>query len=135
MVRPGHENSFVSFCITFGFVAPSVAPSVSFTAVRKSPASWRLLIPELKRPDGDAFAIDLPVDEPEAGATHYADVIGAQIRSRKGNDTIAVAHSVCGIFLPLLPERCAVRRLTFLAAFVPELGISPFSSSPPTRAR
>jgi hypothetical protein len=31
---------------------------------------------------------------------------------------IAVAHSVSGIFLPLLPERCAVRRLVLHAGLL-----------------
>jgi len=36
-----------------------------------------------------------------------------------------VAHSVSGIFLPLLPAHCPVSRMVFLAAFVPEIGKSP----------
>jgi len=38
---------------------------------------------------------------------------------------MVVAHSVSGIFLPLLPEYCPVSRMVFLAAFVPEIDKSP----------
>ena len=38
---------------------------------------------------------------------------------------IVVAHSVSGVFLPLLPTYCSVSRMVFLAAFVPEIGTSP----------
>lgn len=91
----------------------------------QSPAGWRRLIPELQRRGHETFTVDLPVNEPEAGAARYADVIASEIRSADSDDVIAVAHSASGIFLPLLPERCAVRRLVFLAAFVPQLGMSP----------
>ncbi len=99
----------------------------------QSPAGWQLLIPELRRCGHDAFTVDLPVDEPEAGTTRYADVIATEIRSAERDNVIAVAHSVSGIFLPLLLDRCAVQRLVFLAAFVPVLGMSPlqqFASEP-----
>jgi pimeloyl-ACP methyl ester carboxylesterase len=91
----------------------------------QSPAGWRFLTQELNRRRYDAFTVDLPIDEPDAGSSRYADVIAAEIRSHEGADVLAVAHSVSGVFLPLLPERCAVRRLVFLAAFVPQLGMSP----------
>jgi pimeloyl-ACP methyl ester carboxylesterase len=89
----------------------------------QTPAGWALLVRELQRNGHDAFTVDLPVDESDAVASRYADVIAAEIRSRS-NDVVAVAHSVSGMFLPLLPERCHVRRLVFLAAIVPELGKS-----------
>src|SRR5688572_17666404 len=92
----------------------------------QSPAGWRLLISELTRCQRDSFTVDLPVDEPDAGLIRYADLIAAQIRAAGQDDVIAVAHSVSGIFLPLLPERCSVRRLVFLAAVVPERGMSVF---------
>lgn len=91
----------------------------------QSPAAWQRLIPELRQHGHDVFTVDLPVDEPDAGATRYADVIAAAIRAAERDTVIAVAHSASGLFLPLLPERCGVRRLVFLAAFVPQLGMSP----------
>jgi pimeloyl-ACP methyl ester carboxylesterase len=91
----------------------------------QSPAGWDRLIPELRRHGSDAFAVNLPVDEPEAGATRYAEAIAETIRSIARDDVVAVAHSASGIFLPLLPERCRLRRLVFLAAFIPQLGTSP----------
>ena len=91
----------------------------------QGPAGWQLLTRELNRRGHKAFTVDLPIDEPNADATRYADLIAADIQSHEGGDVFAVAHSASGIFLPLLPERCAVGRLVFLAAFVPQLGISP----------
>ncbi len=71
-----------------------------------------------------AICVNLPTDEPEASGMRYAQVIAEAV----GNSTevpIVVAHSVSGVFLPLLPTHCSVSRMVFLAAFVPQIGKSP----------
>jgi hypothetical protein len=63
-------------------------------------------------------------DEPEASAARHAQAI-AEALPNFNEAPIVVAHSVSGIFLPLLPAHCPVSRMVFLAAFVPEIGKSP----------
>jgi pimeloyl-ACP methyl ester carboxylesterase len=87
-------------------------------------SGWARLTPELKRRGHRVFCAELPADQPNASVVRYAQAI-----SKTLNDTeepaIVLAHSVSGIFLPLLPSHCSVSRMVFLAAFVPEIGKSP----------
>jgi hypothetical protein len=89
----------------------------------QNPSCWDLLIPELERRGHHAVCPDLPVDEPDASALRYADVIAAAIPPGN-NDAIVVAHSASGLFLPLVPGRRRVRRLVYLAAVIPRIGAS-----------
>lgn len=89
----------------------------------QSPAGWDLLVPELQKLGHDTVRPDLPTGEPEASATHYAEVI-AQVIPENSKDTIVVAHSASGLFLPLVPERRALKRTVFLAAVIPQIGVS-----------
>ena len=86
-------------------------------------ACWDLLVPELERRKHETLRVQLPGDEPDASATRYADVIAGVIPKER-DDSSVVAHSASGIFLPLVPERCPVRQLVFLAAVVPLTGKS-----------
>ncbi len=86
-------------------------------------SGWDLLIPELERRGHETVRMNLPVNEPDASATHYADVIAEAIPPDR-TDAIVVAHSASGLFLPLVPSRRAVKRLVFLAAAMPEIGKS-----------
>ena len=86
-------------------------------------SGWDLLVPELERRGHETVRMNLPADEPDASASRYADVIAESIPSNR-EDAIVVAHSASGLFLPLVPERRAVRRLVFLAAAVPQVGVS-----------
>jgi len=67
--------------------------------------------------------MNLPINEPDASATRYADVIAAAIPAHR-DDAIVVAHSASGLFLPLVSGRRCVRRLVFLAAVIPQIGKS-----------
>lgn len=87
-------------------------------------SGWARLVPELERRGHGAVCVDLPPDEPDASGSRYAQAIAEALRN-SGEAPIVVAHSVSGIFLPLLPEYCPVSRMVFLAAFVPEIGKSP----------
>jgi pimeloyl-ACP methyl ester carboxylesterase len=87
-------------------------------------SGWARLVPELERRGHRAACVNLPADEPEAGAARYAQTI-VQTLHDSNEPPIMVAHSVSGIFLPLLPTYCPVSRMVFLAAFVPEIGKSP----------
>src|SRR5260370_37980601 len=83
-----------------------------------------MLVPEIQRRGNRAICVNVPTDEPESSGTRYAQVIGEVLRN-SNEAPIVVAHSVSGVFLPLLPTYCSVSRIVFLAAFVPEIGKTP----------
>lgn len=90
------------------------------------PDGWNLLSQELEQRGHTIVAPALPLDHPEASATLYAGII-AEALDQYGHDpadTIAVAHSSGGMFLPLLAERRPVQRMVFIAALIPRPGIS-----------
>jgi pimeloyl-ACP methyl ester carboxylesterase len=87
----------------------------------QDPSGWNLLVPELQKLGHDSILVDLPTDQPQAGATAYADCIAESI-DRDG--AIVVAHSASGLFLPLVPARRDVARIVFLAAVIPQIGKS-----------
>jgi pimeloyl-ACP methyl ester carboxylesterase len=87
----------------------------------QDPSGWDLLVPELKALGHNTVLVDLPVDQPEAGASVYTDRITDSITS---DDTIVVAHSASGLFLPLIPAKRRVARIVFLAAVIPQVGKS-----------
>lgn len=89
----------------------------------QGPSGWDLLVPELKRRGHQAVCVDLPTDEPEAGAARYARVIADTLASIK-TPAIVVAHSASGMFLPLVPDYCAIEHMVFLGALIPEPGKS-----------
>jgi hypothetical protein len=66
--------------------------------------------------------VDLPTDRPDASATEYAAVIGAAIDC--ADMPVVVAHSVSGLFLPLVPDYAEIARLVYLAAVIPLPGES-----------
>ena len=86
-------------------------------------SGWDLLVPALEQFGHDTVRMDLPTNEPEASATRYAEAIAAAIPADRG-DVVVVAHSASGLFLPLVPGKCRVQRLVFLAAVIPQIGRS-----------
>ncbi len=89
----------------------------------QSASCWDLLIPKLEQRGHDVVRMNLPTNEPAASATRYADAIAAAIPADRG-DVVVVAHSASGLFLPLVPGKCRVQRLVFLAAVIPQIGRS-----------
>jgi len=89
----------------------------------QSAACWDLLVPELNARGHDVARPQLPTNQPEASATRYADVIAKAIPADR-EDTIVVAHSASGMFLPLVPDKRRVQRLVFLVAVIPQIGKS-----------
>ncbi len=89
----------------------------------QNPRCWKLLLPELERRGFKVITPSLPVDEPQAGGTRYAEVIA---RSLEGvNDNIVlVGHSASGMFIPLVPAMHPVHQLVYLAALMPRPGAS-----------
>lgn len=83
---------------------------------------WDLLRPELERLGHRVITMDLPISDPALGAADYATVIADALDP--AGETLLVGHSMAGLIIPLVVERRPIRRLVFLAAFLPSPGRS-----------
>jgi len=85
------------------------------------PWCWSFLTESLRDNGHTATAVELPSDDPTAGAEQYARVIAHEV-----NDTgsVVVGHSMSGLALPLVPALANVSALIYLAALLPEPGRS-----------
>lgn len=84
---------------------------------------WHLVREELERRGHRTWAPDLPIDDPGAGASRYADVV-CEAGEGAGPDVMVVGHSLGGLTIPVVAQRRPVGRLVFLAAAVPDPGRS-----------
>ena len=81
------------------------------------------LIPELVRRGHAASAIDLPIGDPNAGASDYATAVVGSLEDAD-EDVVLVGHSMGGLVIPLVPLVRPVKRLVFLCGAIPEPGRS-----------
>jgi pimeloyl-ACP methyl ester carboxylesterase len=83
---------------------------------------WDRFAPELEIRGHRVTAVDMPISDPRAGAATYAEQI---IDSTQGlADPVLVGHSMAGLVIPLVAAQRPVRRMIFLAAFLPRPGVS-----------
>ncbi|WP_049576554.1 alpha/beta fold hydrolase [Nonomuraea sp. SBT364] len=85
---------------------------------------WHLLEDELRRRGHRTVAVDLPIEDPEAGLGDYADAVAGAIGERAGR-LVVVAHSWGGFVGPLVCDRVEADLLVMLAAMVPVPGEPP----------
>jgi pimeloyl-ACP methyl ester carboxylesterase len=83
---------------------------------------WDLLRPELEALGHRVVAVDLPTSDPTLGADAYANVVVNALAGT--DDPVVVGHSMGGLVIPIVAARRPVRRLIFLAAFLPSPGTS-----------
>jgi pimeloyl-ACP methyl ester carboxylesterase len=83
---------------------------------------WDFLRPELERLGHRVITMDLPVSDPGLGAADYAKTVAAALDPAQ--ETILVGHSMAGLVIPLVVDQRPIRRLVFLAAFLPTPGKS-----------
>jgi len=83
---------------------------------------WDFLRPELERRGHRVIAMDLPISDPTLGAADYAKAIEDALDP--DTEPILVGHSMAGLIIPLVAASRPVRRLVFLAAFLPAPGKS-----------
>jgi pimeloyl-ACP methyl ester carboxylesterase len=83
---------------------------------------WDFLRPELERLGHRVIAIDLPISDPSLGAADYASTVDNALDP--DSEPILVGHSMAGLVIPLVAASRPVRRLVFLAAFLPSPGTS-----------
>jgi len=84
-------------------------------------ASWAAVADLLRGRGHDVATPELPKRTSAASIEDYAGVIAAAVDAP---ETVVVAHSLCGVFLPVLPSVRTCGRLVFLAAVIPEPGTS-----------
>jgi pimeloyl-ACP methyl ester carboxylesterase len=84
---------------------------------------WDMLIPELEARGHKAVAMDLPIEDPSASLSDFADAV---LRSlpKDEDDIILVGHSMAGTVIPIVATKRPVRKLVFLAALIPYPGTS-----------
>jgi pimeloyl-ACP methyl ester carboxylesterase len=84
---------------------------------------WHKVIPLLHAEGHRAMAMDLPLSDPTAGASEYADAV---VNALAGLDErpILVGHSMAGTVIPVVASRRPTKTLVFLAAAIPKLGSS-----------
>jgi len=83
---------------------------------------WDRLAPELERLGHTVTAVDLPISDPAAGASEYADAIEAQVDWAE--PPVLIGHSTGGLTIPIVAARRPVRQLVFLASMLPKPGMS-----------
>jgi pimeloyl-ACP methyl ester carboxylesterase len=94
------------------------------------PAAHTRLARELGRRGQQALLLELPVDRPELTGTDYARMVAEQLDAGLAEDGIAdepvvvVAHSASGLLLPLVPSFRPVVHLVYLAAGIPQPGMT-----------
>jgi pimeloyl-ACP methyl ester carboxylesterase len=84
---------------------------------------WEPVIPELESRGHRAVAMDMPIDDPDAGWSEYADAVDAAI-GEQSDDVILVGHSMAGYVIPVVAERRGVTHSVFLASLLPVVGKS-----------
>jgi pimeloyl-ACP methyl ester carboxylesterase len=83
---------------------------------------WDAVGAELRRRGHRAVAVDLPIEDPTAGALRYAEVAAAAIAEDEG--VTVVGHSLGGLVIGLLPQLRPVDALVFVCAPLPVPGRS-----------
>lgn len=86
------------------------------------PSCWDRFTPELERLGHTVTAVDVPVSDPSAGTSEYADAIERQVDWSE--PPVLVGHSSAGLIIPIVATRRPVRQLVFLAALLPKPGMS-----------
>jgi hypothetical protein len=84
---------------------------------------WDALRDELERGGHASTAVDLPCDDPDAGAERYADeVVDSIPKGAKG--VVFVAHSLGGLTVPVAASRTRTAMTVYLCGLLPVPGLS-----------
>jgi pimeloyl-ACP methyl ester carboxylesterase len=82
---------------------------------------WDLLRKELERDGHTASAVDLPCEDPDAGAERYAELVVQAIP--KGAGVVLVGHSLGGLTIPVAASMTPTLMTVYLCALVPVPGL------------
>jgi len=84
---------------------------------------WDELRAELARGGHASTAVDLPCDDPDAGAERYVDEILRAIPKQFGS-VVMVGHSLAGLSIPIAASRTRTAMTIYLCAILPVPGLS-----------
>ncbi len=84
---------------------------------------WDQLRAELERGGHASTAVDLPCDDPDAGAERYVDEILHAIPTQAGS-VVMVGHSLAGLSIPIAASRTRTAMTVYLCAILPVPGLS-----------
>jgi pimeloyl-ACP methyl ester carboxylesterase len=82
---------------------------------------WQQLADRLAERGHRVLTVDLPCEDPAAGASEYADA-ALDAFSGAPEDLVLVGHSLGGLTIPVVAARRPVGRMIFLCAMVPRPG-------------
>jgi len=84
---------------------------------------WGQLRQELERDGHTTSAVDLPCEDPEAGAERYADEV-VHSMPKTTESVVLVGHSLGGLTIPVVAGRTKTLMTVYLCALVPMPGLS-----------
>jgi pimeloyl-ACP methyl ester carboxylesterase len=86
----------------------------------QGPQGWQLLKSELIAAGHVVVTPAMPTNEPRAGAMQYAQAVADAVAASE--NTVLVAHSASGLFLPIAATLVHTAMMVFLAAAIPVPG-------------
>jgi len=84
---------------------------------------WDALRQELDADGHSSSAVDLPCEDPDAGAERYADEVLASV-PKTADGVVLVGHSLAGLTLPIVAGRTRTVMTIYLCALLPVPGLS-----------
>lgn len=84
---------------------------------------WDQLRAELERGGHASTAVDLPCDDPDAGAERYVDEVIHAI-PKQADAVVMVGHSLAGLTIPIAASRTRTAMTIYLCAILPVPGLS-----------
>ncbi len=84
---------------------------------------WDQLRAELERGGHASTAVDLPCDDPDAGAERYVDEVLHAI-PKQPDAVVMVGHSLAGLTIPIAASRVRTAMTIYLCAVLPVPGLS-----------
>jgi pimeloyl-ACP methyl ester carboxylesterase len=85
------------------------------------PWCWEQLTAQLERRGHQTLTVDLPSEDPDAGAADYAEAT-VEAFADAPDDLVLVGHSLGGLTIPLVAQRRPVSQMVFLCAMLPRPG-------------
>jgi pimeloyl-ACP methyl ester carboxylesterase len=82
---------------------------------------WTFVLDELRARGHVAAAVDLALEDAEAGAERFAETVAAAA-APFGRPVTVVGHSMSGLVIPLVPELAPVAELVFVCSPLPVPG-------------
>jgi Alpha/beta hydrolase family len=82
---------------------------------------WERLASHLERRGHVVLTVDLPCEDPDAGAADYAEA-AVEAFADAPDDLVLVGHSLAGLTIPLVALRRPASRMVFVCAMLPRLG-------------